>query len=1033
MDRATYIQAAIRLVFVTAVFLVLFIVFLVKSIKRGRRIKELEKKLKEAQAIINSITYPVMPMAMPQNTWNPNSQQPVVQAPPYQPVSAPAVNTGLEMPDVQAPVQTAAAATTVTGFATAQVSAAMPEPDMAPTPSWALSPSEADSIRTAAPAVNTTAPEKPKREKFFSSINITFGIGVLLLTIVGATFMTGSWPWMTESVRAISLVIMVFIVYGMAFFAGKILNLKQTGFALYSLASLLGPIVIVGMGAYNLLGTGFSFEHGSGWFVATVATMILVVSSVGGLFLFREPVQSNIYRGSTYISITWLVIFLAAQIGQASELVNEWGMICLGLATLALVFRIIGLTNLLEDESFFKVYSEIITFIPAALLLVSVALCDGAIFGATIVEFIVLVMHARFTKGRKWVKYLTPVSGILITVSWLVFGGTDEMYVATSVLLVIMVLLFVIHKLIKISSFISDIILPILIGGFAAIMAIEDTPVMGAVACFLVLALFMFQMIAEPALSSLEALSEGMFRKELAVHEQLLMSVFGALFYYAGISFIYFVPENNTVAADLYFPILALIPAIAFVVVRIIFKDDLRIRAAGLTMVIISAISSFLSIFALKTTGYDDKSIFCKDIYICAWLLTLAVIVMAVNFIVRPVKKKKLSAGAMFWISVCLNALSIGVFIIIEHNANVHWRLKLIPANAIETVRDIAAVSFLALNVAAVAAAYFIKRKGKKLFAEYASGIKYFLCGFSMMWFTVSWILIGSNWKLLAIAVIFAVLLNLLDCGFFAILPVIASEFAMMSEIQNLSDPDLVNIVLIAAVLVIAGIGRLVFRKKLFTGKSLDYLSLSSFVILFGLNGADYVPMMVFLALALLVMNLAGRVKINVRILVSIFSGLVCMAFVFQPYITYPDGIGFEINLLLMLGTLLLICKIIRPASDVAHKYFWFTGIALALIAEGISAAVTGEVVDLILVGTASFGIFIYAFIRRNRLWFILGIVSMISIAVYLSMAFWSSLVWLIYLFVAGSILVVMASVNEWGKRHNQNGKKKRFFEEWTW
>ena len=105
----------------------------------------------------------------------------------------------------------------------------------------------------------------------------------------------------------------------------------------------------------------------------------------------------------------------------------------------------------------------------------------------------------------------------------------------------------------------------------------------------------------------------------------------------------------------------------------------------------------------------------------------------------------------------------------------------------------------------------------------------------------------------------------------------------------------------------------------------------------------------------------------------------------------------------------------------------------MALIAEGISAAVTGEVVDLILVGTASFGIFIYAFIRRNRLWFILGIVSMISIAVYLSMAFWSSLVWLIYLFVAGSILVVMASVNEWGKRHNQNGKKKRFFEEWTW
>lgn len=82
---------------------------------------------------------------------------------------------------------------------------------------------------------------------------------------------------------------------------------------------------------------------------------------------------------------------------------------------------------------------------------------------------------------------------------------------------------------------------------------------------------------------------------------------------------------------------------------------------------------------------------------------------------------------------------------------------------------------------------------------------------------------------------------------------------------------------------------------------------------------------------------------------------------------------------------------------------------------------------------TPSFGIFTYVFIRRNRLWFILGIVSMISIAVYMSVAFWSSLVWLIYLLIAGIILVVMASVNEWGKRHNKDGKKRRFFEEWTW
>ena len=157
------------------------------------------------------------------------------------------------------------------------------------------------------------------------------------------------------------------------------------------------------------------------------------------------------------------------------------------------------------------------------------------------------------------------------------------------------------------------------------------------------------------------------------------------------------------------------------------------------------------------------------------------------------------------------------------------------------------------------------------------------------------------------------------------------------------------------------------------------------------------------------------------------------MALVFQPYVDYPDVISLEINLILILGTLLLICRVIKPFSVNVMKYLWFTGVALSIVAEGVSAGITGEVLDLIVVGTASFGIFIYAFIRRNRLWFILGIVSMISIAVYLSVAFWSSLVWLIYLLIAGIILVVMASVNEWGKRHNKDGKKRRFFEEWTW
>ena len=420
-------------------FCILFIVFLVRSIKRGKRIRELELEVARLRA---------------GNTDGVAPSQGAVFVPLQPSINAYGQTEYIRLPEIGAtdnmPQQTAAISQTQAYVPQYTAAPQMPVytpqpavqediPGQAPTPSWAVSPESAQAKRVQQMYENTQpAAQKPQREKFFSSINITFGIGVLLLTIVGATFMTGSWPWMTEGFRAAALIAIVVLVYGMSFFAGKVLKLKQTEFALYSLASLLGPIVIVGMGAFNLLGSAFSFKDGTGWLVAIVAALVLVVTSVGGRFIFKDDkTQSNIYSATFYIAVTWLVIFLSAQIGQASEVVNEWSMICLGLATMALVFRIVALTKLLEDEVFFNVYSEIITYIPAVLLLFTAAFSDGAVFGATIIEFAAFVLFARFGKGRQWAKYLTPFVGMEIVYSWYVFGAEEEMILTGSVLMAI--------------------------------------------------------------------------------------------------------------------------------------------------------------------------------------------------------------------------------------------------------------------------------------------------------------------------------------------------------------------------------------------------------------------------------------------------------------------------------------------------------------------------------------------------------------------------------------------------------------------
>ena len=1072
----------ITFILLPIIFLILFLVFLIRSIKRGKRIKELEKELYDlknanpGQVIPNAYNPYMMPqqgmmpgMGQPQYAQMPEIQpqgympQPVqpqiTQPQPVQPqyyAAAPATAFIQQIQTVQSnvgtPTQSDAGTPTQPNAATKyQPNAGIPpqpnpvtppqtnpahpanpinlanQPNPA-TPSWALSPEQARAkqLKDSQTQAVQTGPEPKKR--FFSSINITFGIGVLLLTMVGATFMTGSWPWMTEEVRAVCLFLIVFIVYGMAFFAGKILKLQQTEFALYTLASLLGPIVIVGIGSFNLLGSAFSFSGGTGWLVATVAALILTVTAVGGRFLFREKTQANIYQGTFYIALTWLVVFLCGQIGQASGGITEWGMICLGLSMLALVFRIVAATSILDNEVFFRIYSEIILYIVAGLLLCTSFLADGALFGAAIIEFVAFVLFAVFSRGKTWIKYLVPFAGMIVTLTWIVFGDkTDDIFLVSAITVVIIVVLYAVHKILKLSTVMSDLLFTISLGAIPTFLAFEKLPGMGVFSCFLTVGLLLFQMILEPVIAKKEFVPQGIFRED-AGPVQVINTLLATAFYYLGIVMLYLTIEEFPFKGHFYYSLAALIPAVAALAYRFFVKDDLRIKIAGYVLSFISVVAALFSCFVISSL----ELMLYEYVNICSWILTLAVIVMALFFMVKPLKEKRLSFSVMFWTSVCLNALAIGVFMTAAFY-NWEFRVSEVLRNSDVLSYRIASLVFLGLNTAAVGASSFIKRKGKDIIKDYASGMKYFFAGFAMLWFIRSAMFYVGDWKLIIISVVFAVLLTVFDSEFFAVVPVLFAEYSIVNEFMKLENHDLINFLCIISALVFAGLGRLVFRKKVFTSKSADYLSLTSFLFLFGLNNADYVPMVVFLSLALLVMNFAGRVKIPVRVIVSVFAALVCIAVVLQPFLDYPEVIALEVNIILMLGTLLLICRVIRPAPEGTMKYIWFTGISLALIAEGVSAAVTGEVLDLVIVGTASFGIFIFAFIRRNRLWFILGIVSMVSVAVYLSLAFWSSLVWLIYLFVAGTILVVMASVNEWGKRHNKDGKKKRFFEEWTW
>ena len=443
-------------------FCILFIIFLVISIKRGKRIKELEKEVAKLRAGYKGEVAPAdSALFTPlQPAVNPNGEIEYIRLPEIQSTDyKPKQTASVSQTQAYAPQYTAAPQMPVYTPQPAVQTAVQEEiKGQAPTPSWAMTPTQARALQAQQQVVQTM-PAAPKK-KVFSSINITFGIGVLLLTIVGATFMTVSWSWMSDAVRAMSLFAIVAVAYGLSFLAGKVLKLQQTGFAFYTLASMLGPIVVVGLGAFDLLGPAFSFNEGTGWLVATLAAGILLASSVGGIFLFKDKVQTGVYRCTFYIALTWLVIFISAQIGQYSSGVREWSMVGLGLATLALVFRILNVTKIFSEEKFFNIYSEIITYVPLGFLVPLLVASDGAIFGAMIIELAALLLYAVTSKSREWLKYLTPVVGLGVALSWLKFGGTDEIFLCVGVMILIVFVVYAAHKIMKISTWLSDLVLP---------------------------------------------------------------------------------------------------------------------------------------------------------------------------------------------------------------------------------------------------------------------------------------------------------------------------------------------------------------------------------------------------------------------------------------------------------------------------------------------------------------------------------------------------------------------------------------------
>ena len=414
---------------------VALVISVINNLNKSKKLRLMEQELNSLRAAKQANTPAAAPAPQPQ------TQQAASTAPASHPVQT--ANAPV------APVYKYTYTAPVSAKAPATAPAVQAQPAAAATPVQ----------QTPAPAPKPAEPKKPREKIKFSSINISFAVGVLLITIVGAVFISSSWNFMNDAVRAGVLIGAVALVFGLSYLSGKVLKLRQTGFAFYTLGSLLLPVITVGIGAMQLFGSWFSFKGDGAAMVAALAALLFGAAGIVGVRIYK----SGAYYGIMYLGFTWTLLFTAAQFAYKIEdrLVCSY----LALAGAALVTTILSLNPKSKDIKFFRLYSAVISYITLGATLVVV--WDFRNIGVLLgMLFLSAVLYVRGKiAGQKWHLYVLPVMAFIISLYSTSFAAltalNDITWLETLIFTSVIVIFFIALELSKGRTIVSDILIPV--------------------------------------------------------------------------------------------------------------------------------------------------------------------------------------------------------------------------------------------------------------------------------------------------------------------------------------------------------------------------------------------------------------------------------------------------------------------------------------------------------------------------------------------------------------------------------------------
>ena len=162
------------------------------------------------------------------------------------------------------------------------------------------------------PVIRYQKEQKPKQP--FSPIPLLLVAGVIFLFMGGLIVLTKTWGMLPDVGRALGLLSASLLAFGASVLAERVFRLQKTGLAFYVLGCIFLPLALGGIGVFHLFGEWFSFD-GNG---ASLLWMVIFLSISGttyrGQKKYQNPVLVWLAFTGIYGAWTSLSVFFSTQI-----------------------------------------------------------------------------------------------------------------------------------------------------------------------------------------------------------------------------------------------------------------------------------------------------------------------------------------------------------------------------------------------------------------------------------------------------------------------------------------------------------------------------------------------------------------------------------------------------------------------------------------------------------------------------------------------------------------------------------------------